>query len=449
MGYSPGPDAGTDRMVDYLLHETRDTAPDAVIAECRHRVIDTLAAITAGHQYEGVDRLTIMAESLFAGGDHVVLDGSGRSLNEPGAVLVNSIAGNELDIDDGHRLAEGHPAVVIVPAAVAAVEATDGTVGDLVDAVIPAYELAVRAARAMHEWLGILSGSGSWGAVGAAAAVSKAKGMDPSVAADALGLAEFNAPIAPVMRSVANPASSFTKDGIGWGGFVGSMATALAARGFTGSGTVFDAIEHDGLQQPYLDSLGDRYHLLEGYYKPYPACRWIHPAIDGVAALFAQHDIPVPDIDAIRVGTHPNGAALGITRPTTPSEAEYSYPYVLAAAVRNRGQFTHADLTASARSDPETLALADRVELDIDPEAADRYPEESLARVAIDVDDSTVETELITPRGSKENRLSDGELTTKWTRLIDDRLGSGTTDTLVDDIQADDRPLRDLLTAWR
>ena len=449
MGDPPGPTAGTERMVEYLRHESRATAPGEVVADARTRVVDTIAAVTTGHGYAGVRALTDFAETTFAGGDLTILDGSGRTLNEPGVTLANSIAGNELDIDDGHRLAEGHPAVVIVPAALAAVEAIDGTVGDLLDAVIPAYELAVRSARAMHEWLGILSGSGSWGAVGAAGAVAAAKGFDPAMTGHALGLAEFNAPISPVLRSVANPASSLTKDGIGWGGFVGSTAAALAAAGFTGSGTGFDAIEHEGLETPYLDSLGDRYHLLEGYYKPYPACRWIHPAIDGVAELFDRHAIDPDAVEAVTVQTHPNGAALGITRPSTPSAAEYSYPYVIAAAVRNGGAFTHADLTAEARTDPATLALAERVALTVDPDAADRYPAESLARIELSTPDGVYETGLITPRGANDRRLPEPELEAKWRRLLDDTLGDGTTANLRDAVRDDDLPIRELLDPWR
>ncbi len=449
MGYSPAPEGGTDRMVDYLLNETRRTAPTSVDSTVRNRLIDTIAAITAGHQYDGVDRLRAFAEATFADGRSTVMSRQAVSLTEPAAVLVNSIAGNELDIDDGHRLAEGHPAVVIVPAALAAVEAIDGTVGDLLDAIVPAYELAVRTARAMHDWLGVLSGSGSWGAVGAAGAVAKAKGYDRRTAADALGLAEFNAPIAPVMRSVANPASSLTKDGIGWGGFVGTTMASLAARGFTASGTLFDGIEHEGPETPYLDSLGERYHILEGYYKPYPACRWIHPAIDGVAEIFETHEIQPNDVESIHVYTHPNGAALGITRPTTPSEAEYSYPYVIAATVRNRGEFTHADLTEAAREAPETLALADSVELAVDPEAADRYPEESLARIELTAGSGTYETDLINPRGSKERGLDVETLEAKWRGLIDDVLGKGTMESIRRDLQSDELPIREFLTTWR
>lgn len=445
----------SERIVEYLETESIDAAPPKARTEARRRIIDTLGAITAGHQFEDIERAKAMLETTFAGGSVTVLDGGGGSLNGPGATLINTLAANELDVDDGNRLAEGHPAAVVLPAAIAAVEEQGGTIGDLLDAFLPAYEIAVRTSMAMHEWIGMHTGSGSWGAVGAAAAVAKTWELDSETAVDALGIAEFNAPITPVMRSVARPAGSFTKDGIGWGGFVGYMAASLAQEGFGGSGTLYDEIEHEGLDPSYLDSLGDRYHILEGYYKPYPACRWTHPGIDAVAELAGEYDLDPAAIEAVRVYTHPKGAELGETRPQTASEAEYSYPFIIAQAIRNGGSIRPADLQRAARDNPETLALADMISLHVDPEAADRYPEESLARVEIDVGagsgeaSETIESDLVNPRGSNEQPMSEVEQAAKWETLIDEYLGAGTTAQLLDRIEADDEPIEYLLEPWR
>lgn len=441
--------AGTSRLVSYLHDESLVSVPDPVARETRRRIIDTLAAITAGHQFPEIQTATAFGETVFGDGSKTVLDGTGESANGPGATLVNTLAANELDVDDGNRLAEGHPAAVILPAAIAAVEDVDGTVGDLLDAFLPAYEIAVRTSMAMHDWIGMHTGSGSWGAVGAAAAVARVRGFDPQTTADALGIAEFNAPITPVMRSVANPASSMTKDGIGWGGFVGYTAAELAARGLGGSGTLYDDIEHEGLDQEYLKSLGDRYHIQEGYYKPHPACRWTHAGIDAVGDLAAEYTIDVADIETVQVYTHPKGAALEITRPDTASEAEYSYPFILARAVQNGGSITPADLMPDALSDPETLALADRVTLHVEAEAADRYPEESLARVEIETDQGRYETGLVTPLGSTERPTSASQQEEKWRVLIDEYLGGGTTDLVLDRIQHESASIDHLLEPWQ
>lgn len=440
---------GTERLASYIHEESLAAVPEGVRRETGRRIIDTLAAITAGHQFPAIQRAAGYAQSVFGTGSRTIFDGTGESSNGPGATLVNTLAANELDVDDGNRLAEGHPAAVVLPATIAALEDVDGTIGDLLESFLVGYEVAVRTSMAMHEWIGMHTGSGSWGAVGAAAAVGRARGFDLERTIDALGIAEFNAPITPVMRSVANPAGSMTKDGIGWGGFVGFTAADMAARGFGGSGTLFDEIEYEGLDPAHLDSLGDRYHIQEGYYKPYPACRWAHAAIDAVGTLVAEHDIDVDDIEAVEVSTHPKGAELGITRPKTPSEAEYSYPYLIARAIANEGSITPADLHPDALDDPTTHSLADKVSLHVDEEAADRYPAESLARVTMETGDGLFQSGLVSPRGSVERPVSESYQEEKWRTLIDEYLGEGTTHLLLDRITETSRPIDHLLEPWK
>lgn len=439
---------GTERLAAYLLEESPERAGQAVVTAARRRLVDTLAAITAGYGFEEMATLRAFVNEHFGPGPVTVLDGDGDGLNAPGGTLANSLAANVLDVDDGHRLAQGHPAAVIAPAALAAAQDAGLTVGELVAAFVSAYEIAVRGALAMHEWTGMHLGSGSWGAVGAAAAAARLQGLPPDQVVDALGIAEFNAPITPVMRSVANPAGSLTKDGIGWGGFVGMTATQLAARGLTGSGTVFDEIEHDRLDHSLLDSLGDRYYLPDGYFKPYPACRWVHSGLDALDELLSANDLDVDSIREVHVHTHRKGARLHIDRPTTPSEAEYSYPFTIAVALLNGGPLTPAQLGRSAREDDAIRALADRVSLHVDPEAEARYPEESVSRVELVTDEATYDSGLVNPRGSRERPLSEAELEQKWTALLDPTLGDGTTTALLDDIQTDELPVDDLLAPW-
>lgn len=445
MAPNGSPEGGTRRIAEYLLTESADSLNIDIVEQARRRIVDTLAATTAGYQFEEMDLLLAFARETFGPGPVSLLNGTEEGLNAVGATLVNSLAANVLDVDDGNRLAQGHPAAIITPAALAAVEEEGGSVGDLIEGFVPAYEVAVRFALAMHDWAGMHVGTGSWGAVAAAAAVARIKGFQIDRAVDALGLAEFNAPITPVMRSVSNPASSMTKDGIGWGGFVGMTAASLADRGLMGSGTVFDGIEHEGVDSGLIESLGERYYLLESYFKPYPACRWIHAGIDAVGELYTAHEFDVADVQEINVYTHRKGSELRIKRPATPSQAEYSYPYIVAAAIRNGGSLTPTDLTWAARSDQEVLSLADRVNLHVSDKAEDRYPEESLSRVEVITDGNRYTSGLIPARGAQERPLPDDELRAKWTTLIDENLGQGTTDQLLKVIESDDLPVGELL----
>jgi len=86
------------------------------------RVLDTLAAITAGYRQEGVDIVRQYAMVHLGGNETTLLDSSGDTVAVEGAALANGVAANALDIDDGHREVKGHPAAVVVPPALAAAE---------------------------------------------------------------------------------------------------------------------------------------------------------------------------------------------------------------------------------------------------------------------------------------------------------------------------------------
>ncbi|MEA5409470.1 MmgE/PrpD family protein [Haloarculaceae archaeon H-GB2-1] len=411
-----------DRAVEYVHSESLDEIPDEVDEALRRRVLDQLAAVVAGHRVERMDVSTDYAAETYTAGESTILDGSGRERCLEGATLANGLAGNALDIDDGNRIAEGHPAACVVPAALAAAEEQDATIRELLDAVLAGYEVACRTALVLKEWTGMYNGSGSWGAVGAAAAIARLRGYDHETTADALGIAEWNAPINPVMRSVARPGSAMTKDGIGWGGFVGATAANVARRGLNGSGMVFDDEEAD--PSP-LDSLGEEYFLTESYYKPYPGCRWVHSGVDAAFELLDEHGIDAEDIEAVRAYTHWKAMELGTKRPANPDEAEYSYPYMLAVAIVKNDWLTPADFDEAMRTDEGVLDLVDKISLHQDEEAQELYSEKSTSRIEIDADGETYTSELTSPRGSRERPLTDDEYFKKQRVLIDDAEGEG------------------------
>ena len=74
----------------------------------------------------------------------------GRKLGCSGAALANGVLANALDYDDGHRLTKGHPGSNVIPAAAAVAESTDAPLDELLAAVAVGYEVAIRAAIALH-----------------------------------------------------------------------------------------------------------------------------------------------------------------------------------------------------------------------------------------------------------------------------------------------------------
>jgi 2-methylcitrate dehydratase PrpD len=431
----------TGRAVDFT-HELSLAAVDSSVAESvRRRVLDTLAAITAGYRMPGIEVTRGYALDTHSGDAAPVLDGSGRRLSVAGATLANATAANTLDIDDGHREVKGHPAAVVVPAALAAGAATDATVGDLLDAVYVGYELAVRAGLAIHATDGVYTGTGSWGAVGAAAAVARCRGLPSDVTAHALGTAEYHAPRTPIMRGVTQP--GMTKDGVGWGAYAGAVAADLAVRGFTGSGTVFD---EEGVS--VTATLGERHHTTEGYLKPYPCCRWAQPGVDAVLALRESHDVEPTDVDEIRIQTFTEATHLETRHPDSIEAAEYSYPYPVAVALA-RGRLTPTDLLAFEDGDPTVERLADAVELTVDDSLDERFPGECLARAELVVGETTYASSVTRPRGARDRPLSRAKQREKVDRLCSPTLDTAAIDQverLLDDRSAN---VTEVLSSWQ
>lgn len=432
----------TERAVEFARSASLADAPEDVGAQVKARVLDTLAAITAGYRQEGVDVTRSYATTHLGGAETrraTLLDGSGERISVEGAALANGVAANALDVDDGHREVKGHPAAVVVPPAFAAAEAVDASVGEFLDAVFVGYELAVRAGLAIHAVDDVYTGTGSWGALGAAAATARLHGFSAEQTAHALGVAEYHAPRTPIMRGVEQP--GMTKDGIGWGGYVGVVAAQLAESGFTGSGTVFD-------EPSVSDTLGDTYHVTRGYLKPYPCCRWAQPGVEAVLELRARHDVDPECVESVRVATFEEATHLRTRRPSTPEEAQYSYPYPVAAALA-RGRFTQAEHAASARTDAAVLGLADRVEFVVDDELDGRFPEECLARVDVETAVETYRSDVTRGRGARDAPLSRDERLQKARRLVSPTLPENAVGRLAETLEGESEPVTRLLADWR
>lgn len=431
---------GTAKAVEFARTATLTGDDPEIAATVRRRVVDTLAAITAGHRHGSGEVIRNHALADETCGDATVLDGNGQESTLANATLANATAANVLDIDDGHRAVKGHPAAAVVPAALAAAEIENASVEELLNAVYVGYELAVRTALAIHAVDQVYSGTGSWGAVGAAAAVGRLQELDADTMASALGTAEYHAPRTPVMRAVEQP--GMTKDGIGWGSYTGVEATIMSTQGFTASGTIFD--ESDA----HLDDLKTKHHVTESYIKPYPCCRWVHPGIDAVRDIVSENNISGENIEDIVVETFEEATHLQTRHPDSVEAAEYSYPYPVAVTAL-RGDFIEADLASERRTDPMVQSLAESVELVINDRLVERFPEECLAKVTVETTDQTYESDIVKPRGATDRPLSAREFQRKVEQLFSPSLPQGTFEAVYNALNHPKKRVHSLLRPWK
>lgn len=364
---------GSGRLGAFVSGLEWQHLPPDVRARTQRCLLDTLACAVAGSATPAAAATCQWARSALGPGEHTVIGRSER-LGPAGAVTANAFAANALDLDDGYRPLKGHPGAIVVPAALAAAESDHGpsTGADLLAAVLVGYEVAMRAGLLIRREYEHYHGTGTWGAVGAAAAVARIRRLDPDLVDTTLAIAEFHAPMTPVMRAVDHPA--MLKDGIGWGSLAGFAAVDLAVAGVTAPPSIF---AHRAAEAERLPSLGADFLINAVYVKLSATCRWAQPAVAATLAAAAQ--LPsADDVAEVRVGTFEAATHLDSAAPDSTEAAQFSIPWAVACALLD-GAVGPEQVHADRLPDPSTRASAARVALTVDPELEAQFPERALA----------------------------------------------------------------------
>lgn len=392
-------------------------------------VLDAIASAAAGLHQPGVVAARRVAPLLCGPGGVPIWFGGGTA-SAGAAMFANSTAAAALDLDDGNRMARGHPGAAVIPAALALVSAVpSASVDDFIAAVVAGYELGVRLAAARSTY----APSGAWSGFAVAAAAGRMMGVNPEVIAQALAIA---AQTAPAMPALAGIAGSDVKEGIPAGVAAGWAALQLAMAGFTGP---VDVLEGHGLfdSQAVLRDL-DGIPLIGGtYFKPFGSCRHIHAPLEAVLHLQARYGLAAEDIVSIEVFTYQ--ATFNLSNkpdPATLVEAQYSVPYCLALCLL-RGADALVPLNAGQLNDAEVRELAGRIVVTHDAAIEPLFPKRSPARVVVNlVGGQRLESSLTDPRGDPDRPLSTADLERKLRTATHDTLSPTLQQTVLDGVAA-------------
>src|SRR5690606_34654116 len=161
----------------------------------------------------------------------------------------------------------------------------------------------------------------------------------------------------------------------------GVRAALFASIGWQGQRTILDGENgfwvmagSDRCNFPRLtDRLGDRWTVCELSFKPYPACRWVHAALEATEWLMAEHDLRADDIVACDVGTFEDVVVnFADRRPAAMIDGEFSLPWTVAVTLAGlpKGERWYAPETLR---DPKIHAIVDRISTHIDEEAQRRH----------------------------------------------------------------------------
>jgi 2-methylcitrate dehydratase PrpD len=409
--------SATRELVSYVRQLDPDALPAEVQQQAVRCVLDLVGVAIAGTSTPMAEISARFAHEQFAPGNATAI-GSERSLNVAGATWINGSYASALDMDDGNRMAMGHPGASVIPAALAVAERTGATGREFLAALVAGYEVAVRASAARVPWYkDRMYSTGIWGVFGAAAAAGKLLGFDDATLQSALGTAGSHGSFPP---GGLQSNHAMVKETIAWSGMTGVSAALLAQQNFVGPADFLDYSERwdTSALVAGLGALGES-AILRTYFKPYAVCRWAHAAVDGVLELKQRHQLRTDEIETIRVETFWEVTRLANEQPSNTIAAQFSIQFALAVALLY-DRIGPGEVTDAHIHDPAILSLARKVEVCVDDALDHEFPAKTMARVTIRTPRGEFRTTVEYPRGNPENPLSNAELEAKFQLLTRD-----------------------------
>jgi 2-methylcitrate dehydratase PrpD len=345
-----------ERVVRFVHDCNWDALPSSVQGRIKMALLDDLGATLAG-TLTRVSRITAAyAADAWPGEEATILLHDRRALAIGGA-FANGYAANALDIDGCALYTKGHPGAQVFPTALALGETLGIDGKRMLAAMVVGYEIAQRTARCWHDHHAIYQACASWGSVACAAVAANLLGLSEREIEQALGIAEYHAPNAPMMRAVDD--ASMVKHGIGWGTVVGITACQLAERGFTGIPSLLSFQKY----AQWVSDIGREYIMLDGLaWKEYACCAWVHAALDATLELARNQGISVAEIAHIRVEGHQGMYRLGTELPSTTEQAQFNVAWPLAALLVD-GELGPRQVLDERLADQGVRELASRVEV--------------------------------------------------------------------------------------
>ncbi len=366
-------------LEDYILGSAWDDFPAQVQKRAVVCAIDLTTALLLGSRGRQYAVGLKVAKALYSKGDVAVV-GSPERLSFMGATHAMCHGSNSFDIDDGHNMIRGHPGTSFVGGVLAAACERDATYREYLTALVVCYETTVRWALAMQHFYNFLHSTGTYGAFGTAVGVGRLFGLDRETLNNALSIADFHAPIVPVMRAVEYP--SMNKDGVPFGTIVGALAVIEAQAGYEGKTHLLEMPEY----RHFLDSLGKTHEIMNLYFKPYTCCRWAHQPIAASLELMAKHSVTADQMEKVTVHTFNAAARLSKIVPHTTDEAQYNIAYPVAAALVH-GDLGYLQVRDESLGDARVLEMMKRLDFVVDPELEGQFPAKRLARVEMQLRD--------------------------------------------------------------
>ena len=396
-----------------------DQLPPEAIDVARTGFIDTVATMIAGSRDEAP---RLLKKALAPPPGRATLYFTGETASAPEAAWINGTAAHALDYDD--VAVRGHPSTVLVPAILAEAEELGASGREMIAAYVAGYEVWAELSwrdpddqrpKGWHP-------TGIFGAIAAAGACARLRGLDVEETTMALALAASQA--CGLMANFGTMTKPFHA---GNAAHAGLVSARMAGAGFTASADVLEhpqgflvAVSPAGrVDRATPAALGQPWHIVKNRLsiKKYPACYAVHRSLDGLLDLLKARPIQPDEIKQITAEIADTRALmLRNHQPQTGLEGKFSMEFAMAASViANRA--TLVEYTDGFVRRPDVQALMQQVAIETnqnyDPEVSGAAV---FDRVRVELlNGETFETAQVRrARGAAELPLSDAELFEKF-----------------------------------
>lgn len=417
----------TNRLVNHCREATAADLSHDELSQLKVHLLDHIGLVIGG--YAHAESTPAIAEGIRAisGTGQATIIPTGESVSPNAAALFNGAMAHSLDFDDTQKESSLHPGAPVIPAALAVAEHTDASADRVLSAINAGYDIACGLGRAVNtdnhyaQGFHITATCGTFGATAAAGIVADLDGDELTAA---FGINGSQA--AGSLQFLANGAWN-KRLHPGLAARRGVTAASLAGAGFRGAADplegeygFFRGYTSDPLPEA-LDDFDDRSAVIETGIKPYPCCRYMHPALDGL--LDIANEITTEAVEAIRVelprsGVRLTGEGESKQTPSNFVDCQFSMPFGAALALSQGSAGIEAFLNAqSDLNDPELQRLMTHTTVTSTHRVQSLFPEQWAARVAVQTSSTTHERFVDEARGEPANPLSWEEVEAKFRSL--------------------------------
>jgi 2-methylcitrate dehydratase PrpD len=449
-------DGVTARLARYMAAARDRALPEAVIVACRHRILDTFAAMVSGSRMKPGLMAAKYVRSL-GGTPQASVIGADLRTTAVNAALANGMCAHADETDDFEPVTKAHPGSSVVPAALAIAE-REGRSGEaFIRAVALGYDLACRLLMALGPDL--VRGShrsaegtaSTFGALGAAASLAR---LDEQGTRFAISYAAQQVSgLWSWVKDHDHVEKAF--DFAGMGGRNGVTAVDMVQAGLTGVDDVLDgahnlfiALSSKPQPEEMVKDLGVRFWVTESAIKTFSVGYPIQSPLDALLMLRRQHGLTPGNVRSIVVKLPTD--AVGIVGRSAMPDVNCQH---LVAVALVKGAVSFADShDAALMRDPAILEQRAKVTLVGDEALMDpAAPRSAVVEVTL-ADGRTVGHFTKFPPGTRENPLSTEAVNAKARDLMAPVLGAEKTEKLIGEINrleqvADIRALVPLFTA--